>query len=153
MLKMLRFLVGRRHSIVTQLAENLWTIQGDNHHLSQVLMNLVINARDAMPGGGKILIRTHNAVIDEIYCKARVEAYPGRFICMSVQDTGIGMDEAVLAKIFEPFFTTKETGKGTGLGLAVVYGIVKQHKGWIDVQSIPGKGTTVQIYLPASVSS
>ncbi len=153
MLKMLRFLVGKRHSIVTQLAENLWTIQGDNHHLSQVLMNLVINARDAMPGGGKILIRTHNAVIDEIYCKARVEAYPGKFICMSVQDTGIGMDEAVLAKIFEPFFTTKEAGKGTGLGLAVVYGIVKQHKGWIDVQSIPGAGTTVQIYLPALVSS
>lgn len=150
MLKMLRFLVGKQYSLSARLADDLWAIEGDNHQLSQVLMNLVINARDAMPSGGEIIIETRNAVVGESRCKTHVEAYPGNFICLSVKDRGIGMDETTLSKIFEPFFTTKETGKGTGLGLSIVFGIIKRHKGWIDVKSIIGEGATFEIYLPAS---
>lgn len=149
LLGMLRLLMGDKVTITADLAQELWKINGDTNQLGQVLMNLSINASDAMPDGGEILIEAKNAVIEENYCKTRAEAYPGRFVCLSVKDQGTGMDEKILARIFEPFFTTKGAGKGTGLGLSVVYGIVKKHKGWIDIQSQPGKGSTFKIHLPA----
>src|SRR6185295_7383259 len=118
--------------------------------MEQVVMNLAINARDAMPDGGQLVIGTKLADIDETYVQHNPEARTGRFICLSVTDGGCGMDEVTLARIFEPFFTTKASGKGTGLGLATVYGIVKQHRGWIEVQSRIGQGTTFRIFLPVS---
>jgi len=113
-------------------------------------MNLALNARDAMPKGGRIIIKTENIAVDKEYCEVNIEARPGNFVCLSVTDTGTGMTKEVRAHIFEPFFTTKEQGKGTGLGLSVVYGIIKQHRGWINVYSEPGQGSVFKIYLPAS---
>jgi signal transduction histidine kinase/FixJ family two-component response regulator len=120
--------------------------------IEQVVMSLAVNARDAMPKGGTLLINTARADIDDVYVERHPEARPGSFICLSMIDTGCGMDHLTLSRIFEPFFTTKEFGKGTGLGLATVYGIVKQHQGWIEVQSQVGQGTTFRIYLPPSQS-
>jgi PAS domain S-box/PAS domain S-box/PAS domain S-box len=150
LIKMLKRLIGEDVAIETELAPDLWTIKGDEGNIEQVIMNLVVNARDAMPHGGAITIRTQNAHIDEEYCKTRKDARPGAFACMSITDTGTGMDSGTMEHIFEPFFTTKEVGKGTGLGLSVVFGIVKQHEGWIVVESRPGGGTTFKIYLPSS---
>jgi CheY-like chemotaxis protein len=113
-------------------------------------MNLVVNARDAMPEGKKITIKTENVDIDEGYCEIYKYAHPGKFVCLSVEDIGIGMDKEVIQHIFEPFFTTKGPGKGTGLGLSVVYGIVKQNEGWINVYSELGRGSVFKVYLPAS---
>ena len=112
-------------------------------------MNLVINARHAMPDGGKLTIKAANAVIDENSTRTSLESRPGSFICLTVADTGHGMKKEIVKHMFEPFFTTKPKGKGTGLGLAVVYGIVKQHNGWVTVDSRPGQGTAFKIYLPA----
>ena len=113
-------------------------------------MNLAVNARDAMPKGGRLIIGTERVVMDAVCVRNHPEARAGEFICLSVEDSGCGMSPEVKARIFEPFFTTKGVGKGTGLGLATVYGIVKQHQGWIEVESQVGIGTTFKVFLPAS---
>lgn len=127
----------------SSLTKDNTVVMADKSHIDQILFNLVTNARDAMPKGGTITIKTHLVNLDDTFAK------PGRYVLIDISDTGIGMDDATLEKIFDPFFTTKEVGKGTGLGLATVYGIVKQHNGYIDVESTPNKGTTFHIYLPA----
>ena len=131
-------------------ASHLPHIQGDVGMMEQILMNLAVNARDAMPRGGELIISTEAVPISEAYVRAHTGSRTGNFVCLNVKDTGCGMDAATMKRIFEPFFTTKPAGKGTGLGLATVYGIVKQHSGWIEVQSQPGDGTTFKIYFSAS---
>ncbi|MFA5810124.1 MAG: MEDS domain-containing protein [Thermoleophilia bacterium] len=147
--KMLGHLIGEQHEIKTEPAEDLMTVNADASHLEQVLMNLAVNARDAMPNGGVITIKTVNVAIEPGHVKAKSRKPPHEFVELSVSDNGVGMDADVLSHIFEPFFSTKGAGKGTGLGLSVVYGIITQHGGWIDVDSMPGMGTTFKIYLPA----
>ncbi len=123
-------------------------VRADRGQIDQILMNLCVNARDAMREGGTITIETENVRIDEAFCESHAWATPGRYVLLSVSDTGSGIDEETLASIFDPFFTTKQPGEGTGLGLAVVYGSVKQHKGMVDAHSEVGQGTTFRIYLP-----
>ena len=132
---------------------NLPAVNGDVGMMEQVLLNLAVNARDAMPQGGQLIINTAARTFDETYVKRNPEARAGQFVCLSVQDTGCGIAPEVLPRIFEPFFTTKEAGRGTGLGLATVYGIVKQHQGWLEVESQVGQGTTFNVFLPASAKS
>jgi len=132
-----------------RLAEDLPPIRGDAVQVEQVLLNLGGNARDAMPQGGRLVIETSQAILDEESCRGRLDLRPGHFVVLTVSDTGHGMDEETLAKIFDPFFTRKETGQGTGLGLATAYGIVKTHGGHITCSSEPGKGATFRVYLPA----
>lgn len=150
LLLMLDRVIGEDVIIDTRLSPDLWSVQADERSIEQVITNLAVNARDAMSEGGTLTITSENSVLDEEQCDGIQEAYPGRFVCLSVQDTGVGVEEQAMEHIFEPFFTTKRDGKGTGLGLSVVYGIVKEHGGWIDVVSEPGRGATFTIYLPAS---
>ena len=131
------------------LADDLWAINAVPNQIDQILMNLAINARDAMPHGGKLTIKTNNIELDEEYCRFEPNTKPGRYALVTVSDTGSGMNKETASRIFEPFFTTKEAGKGTGLGLSVVYGIVQQHGGKIFCHSEPSVGTTFRIYFPA----
>jgi signal transduction histidine kinase len=140
--------IDPRIVIETRLAPDLWLVQADPGQMTQVLMNLCINARDAMPEGGRLTLETANRVLSEDDARDRLEARPGEFVCLSVEDTGHGIPADVLPRIFEPFYTTKPPGQGTGLGLALVFGIVKQHNGWVECSSQPGRGTRFEVYLP-----
>ena len=150
--KLLSRLIGEDIEITTTLSNKDVVSMVDAGQIEQVLMNLTTNARDAMPDGGRLFLRTEVAELDDISVQSFGCGEPGMYAVLSVSDTGIGINQEVREKIFEPFFTTKETGKGTGLGLAMVYGIIKQHGGYINVYSEPGNGTTFKIYLPAMQS-
>lgn len=145
---MLEPLIGEELEIINDLESNIGQIKADSGQVEQILMNLVVNARDAMPEGGKIVVQTRNIYLDEEFVKIHPGAAAGSYIMLSVTDNGVGMNYETRARIFEPFFTTKEPGKGTGLGLATVYGIVKQSNGLVTVESEAGRGTSFKIYLP-----
>ncbi len=150
MSKMLRRLIGETITLDFHPPPEIPIVQADAGMVEQVIMNLAVNARDAMPKGGTLIINTSPVELDDAYLATHPEARAGSFVCLRVTDSGCGMDAATLNRIFEPFFTTKEVGKGTGLGLATVYGIVKQHEGWVEVASEVGKGSTFSVFFPAS---
>ncbi|MDO9262355.1 MAG: PAS domain S-box protein, partial [Desulfosalsimonadaceae bacterium] len=148
MLKLLRQLIGEDIDLAWKPGLDIWPVKMDPAQIDQMLANLLVNAKDAIGGVGSVTIQTGNAEFDEIYCADNAGFVPGKYVMMAVSDTGGGMDKHILDHLFEPFFTTKEVGKGTGLGLATLYGIVKQNSGFINVYSEPGQGTTFKIYLP-----
>ena len=147
---MLRRLIGEHIALDMQLAPDLPPIFADPSNVEQVIMNLALNARDAMPDGGKLTLATTRVEIDKASRARNPESQLGRYICLAVRDTGYGMDAATVGRIFEPFFTTKDPGHGTGMGLATVYGVLKQHGGWIEVDTAPGRGTTIRTFFPLS---
>jgi PAS domain S-box-containing protein len=149
---MLQRVIGENIELKTSLADDLWSVQADPSQMDQVVINLAVNARDAMPGGGKLIIETSNVVLDEAYTALQVDAKPGEHVLLSINDTGMGMDEDVKLHLFEPFFTTKSQGEGTGLGLATVFGIIKHSGGHIQVASEVGEGTVFNVYLPCAQS-
>src|SRR5262249_32114972 len=153
MSQMLTRLLGATIALEFKAAPGLPAVNGDIGMMEQILLNLAVNARDAMPRDGRLTISTGTRKIAETEIQRNPEARAGWFVCLSVADTGAGIAPEILPRIFEPFFTTKEAGKGTGLGLATVYGIVKQHQGWIEVESELGRGTTFNVFLPASSQS
>ena len=148
LLQMVQRLLGEDVGLALLPNTSGGTVKMDPSQFDQIMINLCVNARDAISGVGKIIIETNEAVLDEAYCTDHPGSIPGDFVLLEVSDNGCGMEKGILDKIFEPFFTTKDMEKGTGLGLAAVYGIVKQNNGYVDVLSEPGKGTTFKIYLP-----
>jgi signal transduction histidine kinase len=146
---LLQRVIGAQIEVRVMAAPDLRVALADQTQIEQVLMNLCLNARDAMPEGGRLIIETQNAEVDEEYCRLHPYAKQGSYVLLAVSDTGVGMDATTTARVFEPFFTTKEVGKGTGLGLATVFGVIKQHGGFIHLYSERGKGTTFRVYLPA----
>ncbi len=153
LVKMLRRIIGEHVALTLQHAPNLPAFEGDVGMIEQVVMNLAVNARDAMPDGGDLLIRTDTVCIDAEQARHLPHAREGKFVRLEVRDNGCGMRPEILARVFEPFFTTKPVGQGTGLGLATAYGIVKQHNGWIEVDSHVGVGTTFRVFLPSCAAS
>ncbi|WP_051957745.1 hybrid sensor histidine kinase/response regulator [Desulfobacter vibrioformis] len=148
MLKMLKRLIGEDIDLSWSPKKDLWSVQADPSQIDQMLANLCVNARDAIKDVGKVTIETDNVYFDEEYCMAHQGFKPGNYVLIGISDNGCGMDEEILDNLFEPFFTTKKIGEGTGLGLATVYGIIKQNKGFIHVYSEPGEGTTFKLYIP-----
>jgi two-component system, cell cycle sensor histidine kinase and response regulator CckA len=147
-LKLLRRLIGEDIDLVWMPGAELWPVKMDPSQLDQILANLCVNARDAIDGVGQIIIETHNVEFTAPFYDQNKEVQPGEYVVLVVGDTGSGMDKPTMGKIFEPFFTTKEVGKGTGMGLATIYGIVEQNSGFINVTSKPGHGSTFKVYLP-----
>jgi CheY-like chemotaxis protein len=147
---MLRRVLPETIDVQITVAEATGTVNADAGAVEQVLLNLATNARDAMPNGGRLAVELHEAELDETFVATRPWGRPGRFCCIAVSDTGTGMDEETKTRLFEPFFTTKETGAGTGLGMAMVFGLVKQHDGYVDVYSELGVGTTIRLYFPVT---
>ena len=145
---LLRSTLGEQIQIETVKAGGLWTTKADPHQLENAILNIAINARDAMPGGGKLTIETANAYLDEAYAQDNDDVEPGQYVMVAITDTGIGMTAETISRVFDPFFTTKPAGTGTGLGLSQVFGFVKQSRGHIKIYSEPGAGTTIKVYLP-----
>ena len=151
--RLLTRLLGEDIELELDLGSGLSNVEADSAMIEQVIMNLAVNARDAMPAGGRVVLGTSELVVSAGAPGMHPDARPGRYVVLRVTDTGLGMDESTMTRIFEPFFTTKEAGKGTGLGLAMAYGIVRQHEGWLDVQSKLGAGSTFSIHLPVSTKT
>jgi signal transduction histidine kinase len=147
-MKMLERIIGANIEVQFESPSNLPLLTADPAQIEQAVMNLAVNARDAMPSGGRITIKAREVTLDEDYCQQDPLAKPGRYVRIEVSDNGSGIDAATKKRIFEPFFSTKEPGKGTGLGLSVVYGVIKQHNGFIEVDSVIGRGTTFTLFVP-----
>jgi CheY-like chemotaxis protein len=151
MTELLHRTLGEQIELEGVLAPRLWMVEADQNQLESAILNLAVNSRDAMPEGGKLTIETVNTALDESYAATDAEVIPGQYVMISISDTGTGIPKEVLPRVFEPFFTTKETGRGTGLGLSMVYGFVKQSGGHVTVYSEQGHGTTVKLYFPRYV--
>jgi PAS domain S-box-containing protein len=147
-IRLINRLIGENISVETRLSEHPLLIMADSGQIEQMLLNLATNARDAMPSGGRLVIATSEERVEGGYWHGPDSCPPGAYALLTVSDTGVGMDQATMSRIFEPFFTTKEVGKGTGLGLSILYGIIRQHNGFVSVESTPGRGTTFSIHLP-----